>query len=304
MTETGKGSERPFNAERMAWIEQVQDDREMGPAGVSVAVAIARHLNRRTGVAYPSQTTLAGKVGIQPRQLRNVLRRLETAGHLIVEAGGFQRPDTYRPAITERQSSAAISPATECRSKTGNPVSPIRQSSAVQSGNPVPPNLILEPEKEPVCSTDTGFSNDEEALAYVADLITKANVEADPRKVLLGCKSHHGEAWQSKLKGWTLGAIARSVEKPRPLKRIYDGPEEIRDDVIRARGLAYAASYIETCRWREEDRTILARHEFMAKRLVEDMGREWLSRRELNVGVMPANDAQPATKPKGRVGWV
>ncbi len=296
MGETGKGSERPFNAERMAWIEQVQDDHDIGPAGVSIAVAIARHLNRRTGVAYPSQTTLAAKVGIQPRQLRNLLRRLEAAGHLIVEAGGFQRPDTYRPAAPERQPSATISPATECRSKAGNPVSPVRQSSAVQTGNPVPPNLILEPEKEPVCATQTGFLDEDEALAFVADLITKADVEADPRKVLLGCKSHHGDAWQAKLKGWTLGAIARASEKPKPIPALYDGPDELRADVVQTKGEGYASSYLDSCLWREADRTLLARLEFMARRLVEDMGKDWLIRREINVGVAAANDAKPDTK--------
>lgn len=294
-----------FTADKMAWLERIQDHPGLRPA-FSVAFALSRHMNRATGDAWPSQATIGAKAGVKARQVRNHLRLLDDAGLLEVRSGGFQKPDRYRMILPERQSNAGLRAATDCHIETA----PERQSSAVQTGNGLPPNSLREPsevlkKERPVCFSakhTKAFQNDDEALAFVREMIAKANVEADPRKVLLSCQSHHGDAWQAKLHTWTVGAIARSAEKPKPLKRIYDGPEEIRDDVIRAKGLAYAASYIEACRWRDEDRTILARNEFAAKRLIEDMGQDWLIRHEISVDVMAANDV-PITPPKGRQSW-
>ncbi len=262
----------------------------MDAAAVSLAVAIARHMNRRTGVAFPSQKTLAGKVGVQPRQIRNILRKLKGGGHLIVEAGGFQRPDTYKPILADRQSITAINPARQCRSEPGNPTSAERQSSVAETGNPVPPNLRIEPDIEPVSRTQEALS-EEEALAYIEEQLAKADVQDDPRRVLSGCQSHYGEGWRIKLKSWTVGAIGRAPKTPGPPVAPFEGPPELRADVSRCNGDGFAVSYLDTCRWRETGRVLLARNKYSAGRLVEAMGDGWLKHREVTVLAASGDDA-------------
>ena len=296
-----------FTADKMAWLERVQDHPGLPQTAFSVAFALSRHMNRASGDAWPSQATIGAMAGVKARQVRNLIRALADAGLIEVKSGGFQKPDRYRMGPPDRQQDAALRPATDCHTEEA----PDRQSSDVQTGNQLPPNPLKEPfdlrnSKNPVCVSAThtkAFQDEDEALAYVRELITKANVEADPRKTLLACQSHHGDDWQKKLKGWTAGAIGRAVEKPKPIVPVYDGPAELRADVVHERGEGYATSYLDTCRWRDEDRTILARHEFMAQRLVEDMGRGWLARREISVGVMAANDV-PVRPVKGHLSWV
>lgn len=141
-----------FTAERMAWLERVQDDPEIGPAAFSMAFAIARHLNREKGAAWPGQKRLAALVGLKERQSRNLIRLLEERGHLVVESGGFQRPDRYRlpslpetpdrqhvAAMPDRQSSAALSPDRQPIAASD------RQSGDSHTGNPLPPNPLREP---------------------------------------------------------------------------------------------------------------------------------------------------------------
>lgn len=294
-----------FTKAKMEWLERIQDHPGLPPAAFSVAFALSRHMNRGTGDAWPSQATIGAKAGVKVRQVRNLLRQLADAGLIEVRSGGFQKPDRYRMTPPERQSIAGLRAATDCRIEEA----PERQSIAVQTGNQLPPNPLNEPfedlnSERPVCVSAThtkAFRDDDEALAYVRDLITKANVEADPRKTLLACQSHHGDDWQKKLKTWTLGAIARSAEKPKPIAPVYDGPAELRADVVQRVGEGCAVSYLDTCRWREDDRTLLAMSNLSATRLVDAMGAGWLSRREISVGVMAANDG--TTAPTGRQSW-
>jgi hypothetical protein len=160
--------------------------------------------------------------------------------------------------------------------------------------------------EKPVCVSPThkkAFQDEGEALAYVRQLITKADVEADPRKVLLACQSHHGDAWPAKLHTWTLGAIARSPEKPKPIVPIYDGPPELRADALRIGGQRLASYFDHYCRWRDDDRTLLCRSATTAKIIADQMGKRWLDDRAISIGLMPANDV-PITPNKGRVAWV
>lgn len=297
-----------FTADKMAWIEQISRDAGLGHFAARVGVLIASHLNRETGEAFPGQERLADLCGATERGVRKAVGELADRQHLMVEvSAGRGRVCRYRPIVhTEKRNGGSSFDAP----KSGTVVPVIaaekRNERAAKSGTVVPTNPLKEPSdslhhEKPVCVSTTqkkAFQDNEEALAYVRDLITKANVEADPRKVLFGCKSHHGEDWQAKLNTWTLGAIARSAEKPKPIAAVYDGPADLRADVVSARGEDYAVSYLDPCRWREDDRTLLAMTDFSARRLVDAMGRDWLRRREISVGAMQANDAV-ATPRKG-----
>ena len=137
---------------KLGWLERVQDDERVSASAFSVAFAISRHLNRATGEAWPGQKTLAGMAGVQVRQVRALIRQLQEAGHLSVESGGFQKPDRYRPTFTDRQSSAALRPAENCRSRAAadcrSDGAPDRQSSVAQTGTPLPPNSMSKPLEE------------------------------------------------------------------------------------------------------------------------------------------------------------
>lgn len=294
-----------FTADKMAWLERVQDDPAVSAAAFSVAFAIARHLNRKTGDAWPGQATLGAMAGVGERQVRNLLKQLTEAGHIEVTAGGFQRPDRYRLAASDRQPIAAIIPEKDCRSGDA----PDRKSSVSETGNGFPPNPLKEPSEspnpeKPVCGSATHtefFQDEDEALAFVRGLITKANVEADPRKVLLACQSHHGDAWRAKLKTWTLGAIARSTEKPKPISPTYDGPAELRADALKVGGDRLAGYFDHYVRWREEDRTLMCRSPAIADTIVKAMGEPWLARREINIGLLVANDVAARPEKRGVV---
>lgn len=309
-----------FTADRMAWVETALMSRHeaLTPFARVVGVMIAQHLNRVTGYAYPSIVDLAALLGATEKGVRGAVRALEAAGLLVVERSAgrtlhnryFLTGATRRQPLKDWYEERKKTPPVGAGKAGEKPHLPRQKTPPVGSEKPhrsVLYNPLIEPTDEnPVCVSPThkkAFQDDDEALAYVRELITKANVEADPRTVLQSCKSFHGDDWQKKLKGWTAGAIGRVAEKPKPIVPVYDGPAELRADVVRERGEGYATSYLDTCRWRDEDRTLLARHEFMAQRLVEDMGRGWLTRREFSVGVMAANDV-PVRPVKGHLSWV
>lgn len=129
-----------FTRDRMAWLERVQDDPEISAAGFCLAFAIARHLSRRTGEAWPGQKRLGDMAGVKERHVRTLLKALVDQGHLTIESGGFQRPDRYRPAIPDRHHSAAID-----RHHSAALEGPDRHHSAAHTGTTVPPNPLKEP---------------------------------------------------------------------------------------------------------------------------------------------------------------
>lgn len=302
-----------FTADKMAWIEQISRDAGLGHFAARVGVLIASHLNRETGEAFPGQERLADLCGATERGVRKAVGELAGRQHLMVEvSAGRGRVCRYRPILHMEKGNGGSSFE---MAKSGTVVPVIapekRNESAEKSGTVVPTNPLKEPSesshpKKPVCVSAThtkAFQNDDEALAFVRAAITKANVEADPRTVLQGCKSFHGEAWQAKLKGWTAGAIGRSAEKPKPIVPIYDGPPELRADALQIGGQRLAGYFDHYCRWRDEDRTLLCRSATTAQIIADQMGKRWLDDRAISIGVMPANDV-PITPPKGRLAWV
>lgn len=146
-----------FTAEKLAWLERVQDHPGLPQTAFSVAFALSRHMNRATGDAWPSQATIGAMAGVKPRQVRNLIRALADAGLIEVKSGGYQKPDRYRMTSTDRQPIAALRPANDCHTEEA----PDRQSIAVQTGNQLPPNPLNEPFEERAKALSTageGFS--------------------------------------------------------------------------------------------------------------------------------------------------
>lgn len=301
-----------FTADKMAWIEQISRDAGLGHLAARVGVIIASHLNRETGEAFPGQERIASLIGASTRQVQRALKELSGRSHVAVEVRhGPNQSSRYRPLIwTENTTPVSPIQPDETRHPRRLSGGEKATNTVTNTRHPCRPNPLKEPleskhHENPVCVSPThkkAFQDEGEALAYVRELITKADVEADPRKVLLACQSHHGDGWQAKLHTWTLGAIARSAEKPKPIVPIYDGPPELRADALQMGGTRLAAYVDHYCRWREEDRTLLCRSATTAKVIADQMGKRWLDDRAISIGVMPANDV-PTTPPKGRQSW-
>lgn len=129
-----------FTADKLAWLEQVQDDAALSATAFAVAFGIARHLNRETGDAWPSQATLGEMAGVSDRQIRKLLKLLQCQGHLDIQTGGFHRPDRYRPILRDRNSSSSHD-----RNHSSALTPQDRNSSSRETGTPVPPNPLKEP---------------------------------------------------------------------------------------------------------------------------------------------------------------
>jgi hypothetical protein len=145
-----------YYALRDQWLEQVQTDHRLGPGHFELAFVISRYLNRDSGSAWPSQSTLAGRLRKEPRHVRNMVKDLARAGHLQVTPGnGRGRSTVYVPllasAADERGNSVAA-----FRGEKGNPTSAFTPTKGDRDfrlsppkggnpahrkgGSPVPPN--------------------------------------------------------------------------------------------------------------------------------------------------------------------
>jgi len=140
-----------FTKDRMAWLERVQDDRGLTPSAFSIAFAIARHLNRRTGQAFPSREALAAMTGLRPRQVTDLVHALRGRGHLAMrrrrnkstvytltmgpDVQPAALPDVQRSAVPEDQEVQSSAP------RTCNP-------PHIGMCTPPQPNPLKEPSEE------------------------------------------------------------------------------------------------------------------------------------------------------------
>jgi hypothetical protein len=67
------------------WARRVGRDKQLDPVARSVLQVLATYANQRTGVAWPSQDTLADDTGWSVRAVRNALKTIERAGVLELE---------------------------------------------------------------------------------------------------------------------------------------------------------------------------------------------------------------------------
>jgi hypothetical protein len=97
-----KASRDRFTADKLRWIEQMVTDAELKPLARIVGVVLAtKHLNRKTGEAWPAIGTLAALVGRGVTQVTDALDALEKAGHLEISRtkGGQKQTNRYRPVL-------------------------------------------------------------------------------------------------------------------------------------------------------------------------------------------------------------
>ena len=121
-------------SDRFGWLLRVARERKSRHE-LAVAIALAAHVNTRTGTAWPSTRTIADQCGVDLRHAWHALRRLADAGLLrVVAAGGPARSATYALELGE-QSEVTHPDASQRRT-------PMRRNTEVPGGT----------RKEPECA--------------------------------------------------------------------------------------------------------------------------------------------------------
>ena len=91
---------------------------EIGPDGIAVYAILCTYAERETGECYPSQKTIAERLGICRERVIAALKRLERHGFVVIKTKhGFQRNTRY--ILTRQINESRESPLSEL--KVGNP---------------------------------------------------------------------------------------------------------------------------------------------------------------------------------------
>lgn len=102
MTKQTEGKKGEFETFRSDWLLQVAADRGAKSASPAAIIIACRHLNRKTGTAWPSIETLAGAIAADaPNTVRNIYKLLEVRGHAHIEwtKGGQKRTHIVTPLV-------------------------------------------------------------------------------------------------------------------------------------------------------------------------------------------------------------
>jgi biotin operon repressor len=137
-----------YTADRLAWLEQVALDAELGHLAARTATVLAlRYLNRETGDAWPSQETLASDLSVTSRAIRTAIGQLSGHGHLTVQVRtGTRTSSRYRPILkAENRNNASGSEVQRTGTVLPGPETENRMFSAPRTGSRLPTNPLKEP---------------------------------------------------------------------------------------------------------------------------------------------------------------
>jgi hypothetical protein len=111
-----------FTKRQFLWLDQIADDPAVTAAGFLLAYKIAKHINRGTGEAWPSQPLLAAEVRLSVRSIRDLSDQLEAAGHLTVIASrGRGSSCRYRPILHAEPEPDLTGPEGKAETVTAEP---------------------------------------------------------------------------------------------------------------------------------------------------------------------------------------
>lgn len=86
-----------FTRDLFSWLNEVASDPTLPPSAFKIAYAIARHVNRQSGEAWPSHRLIASEIRMSCDTVKEMIGRLKQAGHLAVRVGhGPGNPSRYR----------------------------------------------------------------------------------------------------------------------------------------------------------------------------------------------------------------
>jgi hypothetical protein len=98
-----------FTRRKFEWLDQVAADRSLSPLAFHVAYLLSGYLNRATGEAFPSQETLAKRLGCTVRGVRKLVGQLVDGDHVeVLESHGRGRMNIYRTIMKNRNSGSSL----------------------------------------------------------------------------------------------------------------------------------------------------------------------------------------------------
>jgi len=125
------------------WLRKINRDAALTAASdLKVAVAIWLHVNRTSGKAWPSISTIARETALHDRTVYRSLERLEARGHLLIDhRGGLSNCNDYRLNLDDSQTT--VNGDNFDRVKlSGNGDNPVTEILTASSSNP--DNLVAE----------------------------------------------------------------------------------------------------------------------------------------------------------------
>lgn len=267
------------------------------------------------GVAWPAIPNLAKEVQVSDRTVQRALRALEKDGLLAVEKrtrkdGGWTS-NGYRLALCEAATTDTpgdnVSPAPRhvvttlvtLQSPANDPQEnhlpsdegKKRARSKTKSAPSLSPEAAAIWEAAPRLARQRS-SQDEVAVA----LLAAVGRGHDPARVLAGVKAAYAS---TVFEGQHAKGVHRLIEHDRwasflddpaepTAAPVFDGPPELRDSVVEEYGEQFARAWIDSCRWVQADRTLIARNAFAKSRIERDLA-AWLARCRVKVSTAPAN---------------
>lgn len=173
-----------YTRDRFRWLGTIACDPNISASAFRLAYIIAtQFMNRRTGHAWPSLSTLGSLLHRDERQVRRLVDELEEAGYLKTEKRGRRKPDIYRllgGSLTKMSGQDALESDKNVRSSTiktghfcqgdGQKCHDNRTKMSAKTGQKCPPNHIKEPSEEPFDRNhDQNLSCNKKPLGFGAE---------------------------------------------------------------------------------------------------------------------------------------
>jgi hypothetical protein len=149
----------PFTNDQFAWLRQIAADCKALPSAAAyVAIALTKYFSRkRGGLAWMSQETLAGDLGVSEVTVRRALAALVDRGHLVAKRRGREETNTYRLVLKNSEADGQPNHQSDrsdliaheggvtdqiCPSDRSNQV---KVTDQIRSPNPLSSNPLKEP---------------------------------------------------------------------------------------------------------------------------------------------------------------
>jgi biotin operon repressor len=99
-----------FTRRLFMWLDQICSDHSVSALAFKLAYVIGGFINRTRGDAWPSQETIANRLGITTRAVRNLVDLLTDGGHLeVIDARGRGRTIHYRMILKKGNDASSFS---------------------------------------------------------------------------------------------------------------------------------------------------------------------------------------------------
>jgi hypothetical protein len=153
------GASTNFTSFVFACVNQVDADLESSAQEVRLAWVISQMLNKKTRVCFPLQSTLAKRLGVSDRAIRDYIAGLVDRGHLRVRHRGRDKSSIYELILQDRNTASGHDtgrPEDTFRSNEDDPDEGRKSDvarpevSRRKTGTVLPTEPISEPISEPL----------------------------------------------------------------------------------------------------------------------------------------------------------